>query len=52
MKLIIILRKDVENEAEGTTLFELVKQKLADRPDITVTAQVTTTLEQDSGDGE
>jgi len=41
MQLVITLRKDVADQAEGEQTFELVKQKLEDRPDIQITGHVT-----------
>ncbi len=41
MQLVITLRKEVADQPEGEQLFELVKQKLEDRPDIIVTGHVT-----------
>lgn len=41
MQLIITLRKDVADRDEGEAIFELVKTKLEDRPDIRVTGHVT-----------
>lgn len=41
MQLVITLRKDVADQAEGEQTFELVRQKLEDRPDIKVTGHVT-----------
>lgn len=41
MDLTIVLRKEVADRDEGQQVFDLVKQKLADRPEIKVTGQVT-----------
>lgn len=41
MELVIILRKKVSGQTEGQQIYELVKQKLEDRPDITITGHVT-----------
>ncbi|MBA7648560.1 hypothetical protein ES703_56348 [subsurface metagenome] len=41
MELIITLRKQVESHEEGQQIFELVKQRLEDRPDITIRGHVT-----------
>ncbi len=41
MQLVITLRKDVADQEEGEQVFETVKQKLEDRPDIKVTGHVT-----------
>lgn len=41
MHLVITLRRLVEDRDQGREIFDLVKQKLTDRPDITVTGHVT-----------
>ena len=41
MELVITVRKKVEDQPQGQEIFELVKQKLEDRPDIKVTGHVT-----------
>ncbi len=41
MELIITLRKTVESEEEGKAIYELVKQKLEERPDVKITGHVT-----------
>lgn len=41
MYLIITLQKQVPDRDTGRTIFDLVKERLADRPDITVTGLVT-----------
>lgn len=41
MELVITLRKEVADRDEGAQLYELIKQKLEDRPDIKVTGHVT-----------
>lgn len=41
MQLTITLRKDVADRDEGEMIFELVKTKLADRPDIKIAGHVT-----------
>lgn len=41
MQLVITLRKDVADREEGEQVYELVKQKMADRPDVKVTGHVT-----------
>lgn len=40
MLLFITLRKEVEDENEGRAIYELVKQKLADRPDVKIAGHV------------
>ena len=41
MQVIITLRKEVYNRDEGKQIYELVKAKLEDRPEIKVTGHVT-----------
>jgi len=41
MQLVITLRKEVEDREEGEALYELVKQRLEDRPDVEVRGHVT-----------
>ncbi|MBA7701436.1 hypothetical protein ES703_110174 [subsurface metagenome] len=41
MKLVITLRKEVADRDEGELVFEAVKEKLSDRPDIKITGHVT-----------
>jgi len=41
MHLIITLRKEVPDRETGHTIYELVKQRMADRPDVIVTGHVT-----------
>ncbi len=41
MKLVITLRKEVADRDEGETIYELVKTRLADRPDVEVHGHVT-----------
>lgn len=41
MYLVITLRKEVADQPEGKQIFELVKQRLEDRPDVKVTGHVT-----------
>lgn len=47
MQLIITLRKEVADQAEGQQTFEAVKQKLEDRPDIKVTGHITNHFEEE-----
>ena len=47
MDLYITLRKEVEDTAEADQLFDIVKQKLADRPEIEIAGQVTNQLISD-----
>lgn len=41
MYLVITLRKPVSDPDQGQQLFDLVKQRLQDRPDIDITGHVT-----------
>lgn len=41
MQLVITLRKEVADRDAGEAIYELVKKKLEDRPDIKVTGHVT-----------
>ncbi len=41
MHLVITLRKEVPDRDTGKAIYDLVKERLADRPDITVTGHVT-----------
>jgi len=41
MELIITVRKTVEDQERGQEIFELVKQRLEDRPDVKITGHVT-----------
>lgn len=41
MNLVITLRKEVPDRETGLQIYELVKQRMADRPDVTVTGHVT-----------
>ena len=41
MNVVVTLRKEVPDRDTGEAIFELVKLKLADRPDITITGHVT-----------
>ena len=40
MELIITLRKEVADREEGEAIYEFVKQKLQEKPDIKVTGMV------------
>lgn len=44
MELIIVLTKTVPDEATGANLYEIVKNKLADHPEITIQGRVTSSL--------
>ena len=41
MQIIITLRKEVADRDEGRAIYELVKSKMADRPDVTITGHVS-----------
>lgn len=47
MYLVITLRKAVEDREEGRMLFDLVKQRLSDRPDVIVAGMVTNHFDMD-----
>jgi len=41
MQVVVTLRKEVPDRDAGEAIFELVKLKLVDRPDIIVTGHIT-----------
>lgn len=41
MYLVITLRKPVADAAQGQAIYDLVKQRLEDRPDIDITGHIT-----------
>ena len=41
MQLVITLRKDVPDRETGKAIFELVKQRMEDRPEVVITGHVT-----------
>ncbi len=41
MYLVITLRKEVPDRDAGKAIFDLVKQRMEDRPDVIVTGHVT-----------
>ncbi len=45
MHLVITLRKEVPDESTGQALFEAVRTKMEEYPDVTVTGSVSNTLE-------
>ncbi len=49
MHLTIVLRKDVPDRETGQAIFNLVKEKLADRPDIKVDGSVTNCFGGENG---
>lgn len=47
MFLIITLRKEVPDRDTGKVIYELVKQKMADRPDVEIQGHVTNHFDLD-----
>jgi len=47
MFLIITLRREVTDSDQGTFLYEVVKQKLSDHPEITISAHITNHIEDE-----
>lgn len=47
MHLVITLRKEVPDRDTGKQIFDLVKDRLSDRPDVIVTGHVTNHFELD-----
>ena len=41
MHLIVTLRKEVPDREAGRSIFDLVKSRLEDRPDVTITGHVS-----------
>lgn len=41
MRIAIVITKEVAETEEARQIYELVKSRLQDRPDITITGQVT-----------
>ncbi len=41
MQVVITLRKIVEDRDAGRAIYDLVKQKMADRPDVIITGHVS-----------
>ena len=52
MNLIITLRREVPDRETGRAVFDLVKARLADRPDVTVTGHVSNHFDLNSGEPE
>jgi len=44
MFLTVVLRKEVPDEAQGEILFNVVKDKMSDYPDVTVSGTINSTL--------
>ena len=49
MQLVITARKEIEEVAEGEFIYNLVKERLADREDVTITGHVTNHFDQEQG---
>lgn len=47
--LTITLRKEVATEEEGKALYNIVKLKLEDKPDVQLSAQITNHIDLDNG---
>lgn len=47
MNLVITLRKEVPDRDAGKAIYDLVKQRLDDRPDVIVTGHVTNHFDLD-----
>lgn len=45
IQLIVVLRKTVADEAEAQALYQIVKDRFADNPSISVTGKITNHLE-------
>lgn len=45
MTLVIVLRKEVPDRAAGEAIFELVKTRMEDRPDVKIIGHVTNHFE-------
>ena len=48
MYLVITLRKEVPNREAGKVIYDLVKARMADRPDVEVTGHVTNHFDLES----
>lgn len=48
MYLVITARKEVEDAAEARAIYDLVKQRLADRPDVEVNGNCSNHFDLDS----
>lgn len=51
MQLVITLRKEIPDRDTGLQIYELVKQRLADRPDVIVIGHVTNHFDLDQPEG-
>lgn len=47
MYLVVTVRKQVDDRDQGQVIFDHVKDKLADRPDLTITGHVTNHFDLD-----
>jgi len=47
MYLVVTARKEVPDRDAGRKIYDLIKQKLAERPDITLTGHVTNHFDLD-----
>lgn len=47
MYLVITLRKEVEDRDEGKAIYEFIKQRLEDRPDVKISGHVTNHFEME-----
>jgi len=47
MYLIVTLRKEVPDRETGKAIYDLVKQRMEDRPDVTITGHVSNHFDLD-----
>ena len=47
MQLVVTLRKEVTDRDEGAALFETVKQRFEDKPEVKITGHVTNHFESE-----
>jgi len=48
MQIIITLRKEVPDQAAARAIYDLIKQKMADRPDVKVTGHCSNHFDLDN----
>lgn len=48
MYLVITLRREVADRVAGKTIYDLVKERMVDRPDVIVTGHVTNHFDLES----
>ena len=48
MQVVIILRKEVADQAAARAVYDLVKQKMADRPDVQLTGHCSNHFDLDN----